>query len=96
MRSVFASDVAEGQRQGDVRRDCGASVLADAVLGLYVSATLFRTTDVDCPVAQRLREGCGDHPVGGLMISVAIRAASSSRSAIGYSVSVVQNSRTET
>jgi len=56
MRSVFTRCVAEGQERGELRDDRSATRLAEAVLGLYISAFLFWTTDADYPIADRLRE----------------------------------------
>lgn len=54
MRNLFTNDFALGQERGEVRRDHSAETLADAVLGLYVSAMLFWSTDADYPIADRL------------------------------------------
>ena len=59
MRSTFADCLSAGRRSGEVRDDRDAGLLADAVLGLYIAAFLFWTTDEDYPVAQRLRESAG-------------------------------------
>ncbi|HEY3140255.1 MAG TPA: TetR/AcrR family transcriptional regulator [Acidimicrobiales bacterium] len=55
MRAVLTEDLAQSQARGEVRRDQSAQDLADAVLGLYVSAFLFWTTDASYSVAERLR-----------------------------------------
>jgi AcrR family transcriptional regulator len=55
MRRVFTTSLRAGQRSGEVRDDRDAPLLADAVLGLYVGAFLFWTSDADYPVADRLR-----------------------------------------
>ena len=55
MRALFTADIATGQERGEVRRDRSPEVLADAVLGLYVSVMLFWSNDAEYPVADRLR-----------------------------------------
>ena len=54
LRGLFAVDLASGQGRGEVRADRSPAALADAVLGIYVSALLFRG-DEDDPVGERLR-----------------------------------------
>lgn len=56
MRAYFRDDLAQGQAQGHIRTDHDPATLADCVLGLYVSALLFWTTEADYPIAERLDE----------------------------------------
>jgi AcrR family transcriptional regulator len=54
MRAFFRDDVAEAQARGEIRDDQDPAALADCVLGLYISALLFWTTETEYPIADRL------------------------------------------
>jgi AcrR family transcriptional regulator len=56
MRSVFAQSLIASQETHEIRDDCDADLLADAVLGIYIAVFLFWSADADYPVADRLRE----------------------------------------
>jgi len=57
LRSALVADIERGQAAGDVRDDCPADDLAEAVLGMYVGVFLFWATmsGAEYPAAQRLR-----------------------------------------
>jgi AcrR family transcriptional regulator len=56
MRAYVRDDLAVGQERGEVRTDRAPAVLADCVLGLYVSVFVFWSTETEYPVADRLHE----------------------------------------
>lgn len=55
MRRLITDELATGQRNGDVRTDMTPEVLAESVIGIYVSVFLFWIPAADRSLADRIR-----------------------------------------